>query len=539
MRCQLQRTKLKTNITSKWQLPNFLILFADDLGMGDLSCYGHPTQMTPNLDKLAAEGIRFTQWYSAFHICTPSRAAMMTGRLPIRSGLAGSNWAGSVLTSSSRGGLPLNETTIAEALKQKNYATMAIGKWHLGQQGKFLPTAQGFDEYYGIPYSDDMGNSAWRPNALDVPLPLLHSTPMNITIVEQPTDLNLLTNRYAAKGVQFIKEKSAAKIPWLLYMAFNHVHTPSFVGIQHCNTTLRGRFGDALAEMDDAIGQIMSVVNKARADENTVVFFTSDNGPWLIQRLQSGSAGLLRDGKTTTWEGGFREPGIIRWKGKIKAGRISTEVVTTYDIFPTSLSLAGISLPSDRHIDGKDISEILFSDTAKTPHECIFYYKGIDSPGCLQDDKHHVCSGLWAVRCGAYKAHFYTRNYNSPVVKLHDPPLIFQIEKDPGESYPINQNTDEYKNVKGKVEAEVSKHKQSLMPVPNQFLAGSDISVAVCCDPDSKIRYPTHPKCTCNPENYKVDVCEMDYGQGNSISTTITSTPRAVKFEDLQEQITL
>ena len=277
--------------------PNVLVLFADDMGMGDASCYGHPTIRTPNIDRLAVEGIRFTQWYSGFHVCSPSRAAMMTGRLPIRTGCAGASWTGGVFNSDAVGGLPTNETTMADVLRSAGCkslaplpssalvtsdlnplnalsdATAAAGKWHLGQQKQFLPTSRGFDEYLGIPYSVDMGPSPWdlytstdRP-----PLPLLRNT----KVLEQPTDLNKLSARYAAFVSSFIANQTAAGKPWFAYMAFNHVHVPDFATAAFCNSSRRGRFGDAIEEMDSTLGVIMSAVKDAGADENTIVFFTS------------------------------------------------------------------------------------------------------------------------------------------------------------------------------------------------------------------------------------------------------------------------
>ena len=491
--------------------PNVLILFADDLGAGDLQVYGHPTTKTPHLDALASSGIRFTQWYSGFHVCSPSRASMMTGRLPIRSGLAGGSWTGGVLGASAKGGLPHNETTVAEALGSVGFATMAIGKWHLGQQPEFLPTAHGFDEYYGIPYSDDMGGSAWKHYTSPYlpPLPLLHSTGKGqVTIVEQPTDLNFLSDRYVSAAKSFIANQTSAARNWLLYYAFSHVHTPDFASRHFCNSTLRGRFGDALYELDDAVGDVMAAVREAGALKSTIVFFSSDNGPWLIRGLSGGSAGLLRDGKQTTWEGGVREPGLISWPGVIPGGRISPAVVATYDIFATVLKLARVPLPSDRAIDGKDLSDILFNGNETSPHECIYHWKG--APGLNCPKAHPACPGLWAVRCGAYKLHWVTmdsigEHKFSPV--FHNPPLIFQLEHDPSEAYPIAANSSEYVQARRMIEAAAATHKASVLPVPNQAGLGMDSKLKVCCDPNSKSKYPLLPECTCDPDNWHAFVC--------------------------------
>eukprot|EP00658_Telonema_sp_P-2_P003508 TRINITY_DN11303_c0_g1_i3.p1 TRINITY_DN11303_c0_g1~~TRINITY_DN11303_c0_g1_i3.p1 ORF type:complete len:465 (-),score=95.90 TRINITY_DN11303_c0_g1_i3:653-2047(-) len=425
--------------------PNVLVLFADDAGAGDFGCYGHPTIQTPHIDKLAADGVRFTQWYSGFHVCSPSRASIMTGRLPIRSGTAGAAWTGGVFNADAVGGLPLNETTIAEVLRKAGYRTAAVGKWHLGQQKQFLPTSRGFDEYLGVPYSVDMGSSPWdRYNSEDrPPLPLLR----NLEVVEQPTDLNKLSDRYTDFVREFIRNSTADSARWFVYMAFNHVHVPDFATKQFCNSSRRGRFGDAVSEMDSTIGKILEVVAEVGAEEETIVFFTSDNGPWLIKQLYGGSAGLLRDGKTTTWEGGVREPGIVRWPGVIPAGLVTQEVATTYDIMPTVASLAGVDLPSDRIYDGKDLSPFLRAlaspSPIRSPHQCIFHYKGTPNTGCPKSMA--SCPGLWAVRCGAYKMHWVTSEWTtgSSNGKLEDPPLLFQLEHDPGESFGINPNSTE------------------------------------------------------------------------------------------------
>jgi len=536
------------NNNYKGTKPNVLILFADDLGYGDLSDYGHPTTSTPNLVSLASKGVRFTQWYSGFHVCSPSRGSMMTGRLPIRTGTAGAAWTGGVFNADAVGGLPTNETTIAKALKTAGYATKAIGKWHLGQQPKFLPIAHGFDEYYGIPYSDDMGPSAWA-NYVSVdrpPLPLVHMTSENfekINILEQPTDLNLLTSRYIKESIDFINKTTKENIPFFLYMAFNHVHVPDFANPDYCNSTLRGRFGDALAEMDDAVGQILNYLYSIKAEENTIVFFTSDNGPWLIKGEAGGVAGLLRDGKETTWEGGVREPGIVSWPGKIEEGWISRSIVTTYDIFATVLPLAGVDLPSDRIIDGKDMSPILFDSNSnekqnnnsnsvganpftisskfgkndyknnhlhtkmKQIHDCIYIYKGTNNLKC-PSGRENNCTGLWAVRCGEYKLHYVTSNFTNPTHgQFHEPPLIYHIEHDPGENYPLDSNSDEYKEAFVKIDEAAKKHRKSVKDVPNQMALGLDPKKKVCCDWDSKKKYPQYPVCTCNPDNFHVFVC--------------------------------
>eukprot|EP00927_Polykrikos_kofoidii_P079894 TRINITY_DN76730_c0_g1_i1.p1 TRINITY_DN76730_c0_g1~~TRINITY_DN76730_c0_g1_i1.p1 ORF type:complete len:559 (-),score=67.51 TRINITY_DN76730_c0_g1_i1:47-1723(-) len=523
--------------------PNIIIILADDMGYGDTSYAGHPTIFTPNIDKLANEGTRFTQFYSAFHVCSPSRASMLTGRLPTRVGCAGSTWVGGVFSNDAIGGLPENETTFADILGKQGYSSLAIGKWHVGQQPKFLPTSRGFDEYFGIPYSVDMAKTAWMDNAFgaQTALPLMH----NLTVVEQPVDLNTLDERYAAKAVQFIKKSVAESTPFLLYFACSHVHIPDYASNKFCSKSQRGRFGDAMAEMDASIGALMRGLSESGADDDTLIFFTSDNGPWLTQKLSGGSAGPFFEGKTTTWEGGIRVPGIVRWPGKVAAGAISRELAQIPDIFATAVALSGGELPKDRVIDGKDLSGVLLRDE-QSPHKCLFHYKGVPSKGFpVQEDEPKP--GLWAVRCGAYKAHYVTqcssmdRVGDSRCLKrealledhvdsrpdyyglstlpwIHSSPLLYNVEHDVGEMYPIDTNSDEYKEAMSVITRAKKEHEATMTPVTSQMGLGSNANLGVCCDPESQQKLPSYPKCTCNPENFdSVFVCKPVFEPAPSI----------------------
>lgn len=495
--------------------PNFLILFADDMGYGDISANGHPTILTPNIDRLAREGMMFTQWYSGFHVCSPSRAAMLTGRLPIRSGCAGDHWQGGVFMNNAIGGLPRNETTFAEALKEVGYASKAIGKWHLGQRHEYLPPSQGFDEYYGVPFSVDMGDTPWDNNTL-LPLPLIHAVPApnpdgtlnsSYTVIEQPTDLTKLSSRYLNEAISFIRKSTAQNKPWVLYFPFNHVHVPDFVEPGNCGISKRGLFGDATQELDQLIGKLFDTLPTIADEKNVLTFFTSDNGPWLVKAEKGGSAGVFRDGKSTTWEGGYREPGFVHWPGKITPGQRSTEVVATYDIFPTIIKLAGATLPTDRKLDGRDISDV-FLNGGKSPHDCIFLWRGTSNATC---PKHaSTCDGLWAVRCGKYKAHWITRDYNEKQANYHDPPLVFHIERDPSELHPLLSDSAEYKNALLTIQTAKTAHVASIKPVPNQIGRGGSDDVEICADPDSQKKYPTLPRCTITPEAYNQAVCNSD-----------------------------
>jgi arylsulfatase A-like enzyme len=408
-----------------------VVIFADDLGYGDLGCFGHPTIRTPNLDRMAAEGMKLTQFYSAAPVCTPSRAALLTGRLPIRNGMCSDRRR--VLFPNSGGGLPESEVTIASALKTKGYATCCIGKWHLGHLPEYLPTKRGFDSYYGIPYSNDMR-----------PCPLME----NEKVVEQPAKQVTLTKRYTARAIEFI-EASKDK-PFFLYFPHTFPHVPLFASSRFRGRSPRGLYGDVVEELDWSVGQILDTLGKHKLAEKTLVLFTSDNGPWLIMKLNGGSAGLLRGGKGSTWEGGMREPCIAWWPGKIRPASLGTGIASTMDIFATCLDLAGVPLPSDRIIDGRSMMPMLLG-TGKAPREAFFFYRG---------------ARLMAVRKGPWKAHFITQaGYRQRPTK-HDPPLLFHLDRDPSEKLPVKKPP---VRVLADIQAEVAEHKAKLKPPPSQL----------------------------------------------------------------------
>eukprot|EP01084_Bolivina_argentea_P092225 165947_1 len=508
--------------------PNFLILFADDLGFGDLGFNGHPTITTPNLDHYAHEGMRLNQWYSGFHVCSPSRAAMLTGRLCVRSGCCG-GWKGGVFRQGAKGGLPTNETTFATVLKKAGYATMAIGKWHLGVLPQFMPLGHGFDEYYGVPYSVDMGKSPWNEGGGFPPLPLVE----NETVIQQPLDLSVLSKGYLNAATTFIKKYSSNNTPWLLYFPLSHVHVPDYSSIEYCNTSIRGFFGAAMTEMDDLIGQVMKSLTTLGVENNTLTFFTSDNGPWLTQRIAGGSAGLFRNGKETTWEGGFREPAFAHWPGMIDAKSISYELTATYDIFTTIINVANATqyLPNDNRVyDGKDMSDILFFN-GKSQHECIYYYGGdmptpytLNGNGCPYNKgtaDYPKCQGLWAVRCGEYKAHWVTTNGNGSVT-LHDPPELYNVNWDPSELHPIYKSNVQYKNIINTLNNSRIQHLATLdVGITNQIELGTSNDNVFCMDPNSQNKYPNYPNCTGTPDNWNQFICQpvcLDFDRcGNSV----------------------
>jgi arylsulfatase A-like enzyme len=434
--------------------PNIVIIYADDLGYGDLGCYGHPTIRTPNLDRLAAEGMKFTQFYSAAPVCTPSRAALLTGRFPIRTGMCHDRRR--VLFQNSAGGLQPSEITLAEGLKAKGYATAAVGKWHLGHLPKYLPTAQGFDSYLGIPYSNDMdrapgapghGVACREPKIEYFQVPLLR----NEKEVERPADQRTITKRYTEESVRFIRENRDR--PFFLYLAHTMVHVPLFASEAFLGKSPRGIYGDALEELDWSVGQVMAAIREAGVDGKTLVVFSSDNGPWLIFDQFGGSAGLLREGKGSTWEGGMRVPGIFRWPGRIAAGATTQELGCTMDLFTTALKLAGADVPQDRPIDGLDLSPVLFA-TGPGPRTTMVYYRD---------------TTVYAVRKGPFKAHFTTRSaYGKDAPQKHDPPLLYHLGHDPGEQRDAAR---QHPDVVEDLRKELAAHEAATKPGENQLEA--------------------------------------------------------------------
>ncbi len=430
--------------------PNFIIIFADDMGYGDMGAYGHPTIMTPNLDRLAYEGQKWTNFYVAAPVCTPSRAGLMTGRLPIRSGMC--SYKRRVLFPDSKGGLPEKEITIASMLKDAGYSTACIGKWHLGHLPQYLPTSHGFDHYFGIPYSNDMDRvedgKKYR-DACKYPKIDYFNVPLmrNKEIVERPADQTTITKRYTQEAVDFIKKNEGN--PFFVYLAHSMPHVPLFRSKEFENTSLRGIYGDVIQELDWSVGQIVGTLKETGLDKNTIVVFTSDNGPWLIFDEFGGSAGLLRGGKGGTFEGGMREPAIFWGPGNVKPGVVA-ELGTTMDLLPTFAKLANAGLPSDRVYDGFDISPVL-EGTGHSPRDVVFYYRGTD---------------VFAVRKGAYKAHFITRPEYGSVETTKDSVLLFNLNVDPSEKYNI---AEKHPEVIAEMKTIVEGHKATIVPVENQL----------------------------------------------------------------------
>lgn len=431
--------------------PNIIIILADDLGYGDLACYGHPSICTPNIDRMAAEGLRFTDFYAGACLCTPSRAALLTGRLAIRSGMAGGPGR-HVLYPNDPGGLPKDEITIARALKSNGYATACIGKWHLGDTKEFLPTSHGFDYFFGLPYSNDMDTKDQKvrnadsvgqdPDFRNFNVPLMRNT----EIIERPANQNTLTQRYTEEAIGFIKANK--KKPFFLYFAHTFPHVPLFASEKFKGRSARGLYGDTVEELDWSVGEVLEVLRREKLD--TLVFFTSDNGPWLIRKLNGGSAGLLRDGKGGTWEGGYRVPAIAWWPERIKPAATS-EVASGMDLFNTCLTLAGVGIPKDRPIDGVDMTPILLGK-GRSNRDMHFYYYG---------------DQLHAVRKGRYKAHFTTHDgYSKEAAVKHETPLLFDLLQDTSERFNVAA---EHPEVVADLTKEFEKHRAGVVAGKPQY----------------------------------------------------------------------
>jgi arylsulfatase A-like enzyme len=396
--------------------PNIVVIFADDMGYGDLACYGHPTIRTPQLDRMAAEGMKMTSFYTAAPFCTPARGAILTGRYPLRNGQYNNLGPGST------GGLSTDEVTLAEALKPAGYRTACIGKWHLGHMPDLMPTARGFDEFYGLPYSNDM-RRPWVQT--DIPLQLYRDTDP----IEHPVNQELLTQRYTREATRFIRE--SGDDPFFLYLPHSMPHLPVRTGMRFRGDSRSGLYGDVIQSLDWSTGEVLRTLHAQGVADNTLVLFTSDNGPWLDlpnrmlqegnERWHSGSPGPLRGWKGNTYEGGMRVPGIAWWPGRIPANQVSADMASTLDVFPTALTLAGVDAPTDRVIDGENLMPFL-EGRASSPVDEFFYGRSAWVEG--------VREGPWKLRLARHARPGLPEG--EPV-----PPELFHLDRDPREQYNV------------------------------------------------------------------------------------------------------
>jgi len=438
--------------------PNFVIILCDDVGYADLGCFGHPTIRTPQIDQLADEGQKWTNFYAASSLCTPSRVGLLTGRLPVRSGMAGGKLR--VVLPWSAGGMPGSEVTIAETLRETGYTTACIGKWHIGHAEKeHLPNQQGFDYFLGLYMNiDHYGYNGWnwsdyatykdslfKPEYYDVPLV------ENGKVVEQPCNYELLTGRYIDESLNFIRNNKDK--PFFLFLSHSMAHVPLGTSDSFKNVSRRGLYGDVMEEIDNGVGQIIKTLQEEKLDKNTIVVFASDNGPWLQWDEYGGSAGMLKGGKADLYDGGFRIPFIIWGPGIVNNGVVS-DPGNLMDLFPTFCNLAGAKLP-DVALDGYDITETI--RFGKENRDRIIYF--------------YRFSTLYAVRKGPYKAYFREykgdRKTNEPQY-IHDlaKPELYNVDHDPAEKYDIAGQFDE---VVTELKVLFREHEKSVVPVENQL----------------------------------------------------------------------
>uniref|UniRef100_H3AA90 Arylsulfatase D n=1 Tax=Latimeria chalumnae TaxID=7897 RepID=H3AA90_LATCH len=517
--------------------PNFVLIMADDLGIGDIGCYGNDTIRTPNIDKLAKEGVKLTQHIAAAPLCTPSRAAFMTGRYPVRSGMDSSSRVRVLLWTGGSGGLPPNETTFAKVLQNEGYATGIIGKWHLGVSCEVRndhchhPLNHGFDYFYGLPFTNAMDCKPGEESFImvDVQANLRLVSQMiavavvtltvgkltdlvfiswkvvaclavfgflffaswylcfgflrywncfvmrNHEVVQQPLMLEMLPHKLLEQAVQYIERNK--QIPFLLFFSLLHVHTPLFTRTKFIGKSKHGQYGDNVEELDWMVGEIVDVVENLGLANKTLIYFVSDHGGHVEDCQVGGWNGIYRGGKGMGgWEGGIRVPGVLRWPGVFPAGREIDKPTSLMDIYPTLITLAGGQVPHDRIIDGRNLMPLIEGKVQQSDHEFMFHYCGIYLHAVRWQPKDS--GSIW-------KAHYLTPVfspegaigcYNKHIcpchehVTSHDPPLLFDLSKDPSETKRLSPRTEpHFHEILDRIAVAVEEHKKTLSPVPQQF----------------------------------------------------------------------
>nr|XP_060625888.1 steryl-sulfatase isoform X1 [Anolis sagrei ordinatus]XP_060625889.1 steryl-sulfatase isoform X1 [Anolis sagrei ordinatus]XP_060625890.1 steryl-sulfatase isoform X1 [Anolis sagrei ordinatus]XP_060625891.1 steryl-sulfatase isoform X1 [Anolis sagrei ordinatus] len=548
--------------------PNIILFMADDLGIGDLGCYGNTTLRTPNIDTLAKRGVKLTQHIAAAPLCTPSRAAFLTGRYPIRSGMASLHRVGVFLFSASSGGLPTEEITFATLLQQKGYTTALIGKWHLGinchSKDDYChhPLNHGFNYFYGIPVNNirdckpehgsvfQRGLKMYLPTTLQITgialisLEVLHYIGLlrishrvlgfvflmaavligillfffynfrylncflmrNHSIIQQPWSYENLTQRLTEEAKRFIRRNTDA--PFLLFLSYPQVHTALFASQSFRGKSKHGLYGDAVEEMDWSIGQILQTLDQLSLSMQTLVYFTSDQGAHIEEIASSGEVhggcnGIYKGGKSTNWEGGIRIPGLLYWPGVLKPDISIDEPTSNMDIFPTIVKLAGAQLPTDRIIDGHDLMPLLQGTALHSKHEFLFHYCNA-----------YLNAVRWHPRnsTSIWKAFFFTPKFSPEgangcfeshvcfchgnFISYHDPPLLFDISKDPEEKHPLTTKKEtRFDEILHAIKQAVTNHTQSLAAVPNQLSPGNIIWkpwLQPCCSSFLNFCYCNH-----------------------------------------------
>ncbi|KAI5089919.1 steryl-sulfatase isoform X1 [Silurus meridionalis] len=521
--------------------PNFILMMVDDLGIGDLGCYGNTTLKTPHIDKLAEDGVKLTQHIAASPLCTPSRAAFLTGRYPIRSGMASHGLIGVYIISAVSGGLPREEITFAKILKEQGYATALIGKWHLGLNCEHNtdhchhPNTHGFEHFYGIPMTNlrdcQSGHGSIFYNVRNhipykalsiglVTLLLLHIKGLVLIsrrfalclgailimtmalfflwvltfpyfncflmrggeVVEQPYVSENLTQKMTNEAIEFLERNSER--PFLLFFSYLQVHTALFASPRFRGKSRHGLYGDAVMEVDWSVGQIMQTLERLKLRENTLVYLTSDQGPHLEEisihgEVHRGYNGIYKGGKSTNWEGGIRVPGILHWPGRLPKGKVIEAVTSNMDLFPSVVKLAGASIPSDREIDGRDLMPLLQGRVQRSEHEFLFHYCN----AYLNAVRWHPANSTSIWKAFFFTPDFYPENSTAcfhthacfcteAYVTHHDPPLLYDLSKDPSETNALTPNSEpNFSAIMEVIMEAARRHTQSVKATEDQLSA--------------------------------------------------------------------